>query len=370
MKLTTDGAHLDYHTVLPSSPGNQNPSLAVDGDGNAIVVGSTAALPYVHALTATCREADLPYPSLGAVEAFMVRFGPDGAVIQSTPVGTGTVPVVPFAIGVASDKAWIAVAPLGLGSIGLLETGPDTLGTSSTSIGCMVNAANFVSGQLSPGEIFSIFGEGLGPAAGSVATLNANFQFPTSLAGAQVSFDGTPAPLLYVQDGQMNAITPWNLAGKTQTNVCAAYAGKTSCSTVLLGQAAPAVLTVNNDYAAAVNQNGTINSPANPAPVGSIVSLYLTGLGPISPVPADGSLTQLPAPALQYPVTVIFTGTVSNLDVQGDVLYAGPAPLEVGGLFQINVVVPAFPFTVKVEVTPTGGVAVASPGLTIATPLN
>jgi uncharacterized protein (TIGR03437 family) len=43
-------------------------------------------------------------------------------------------------------------------------------------------------------------------------------------------------------------------------------------------------------YAAAVNQDGSINSAQNPAAAGSVVSLYVTGLGAMTPSPPDGSL--------------------------------------------------------------------------------
>ncbi len=39
-----------------------------------------------------------------------------------------------------------------------------------------------------------------------------------------------------------------------------------------------------------LNQDGTLNSAANPAPRGSIISLYGTGLGAMSPQPLDGYL--------------------------------------------------------------------------------
>ena len=97
-------------------------------------------------------------------------------------------------------------------------------------------------------------------------------------------------------------------------------------------------------YAAAVNQDGTLNSLAHPAPTGSIVSLYMTGLGALSPAPADGSIAQLPLPVLTSQVQIAFqTGMSAGLILimaPGEILYSGPAPLEVGGLYQVNVRIP------------------------------
>jgi uncharacterized protein (TIGR03437 family) len=96
-------------------------------------------------------------------------------------------------------------------------------------------------------------------------------------------------------------------------------------------------------YAAAVNQDGTINSPQNPAAMGSVVSLYVTGLGPLSPEPADGSIVGFPLPTLVNGVQVAFYVSGNADAVSSQVLYAGPAPLEVAGLYQIDVRVPVVP---------------------------
>jgi uncharacterized protein (TIGR03437 family) len=100
------------------------------------------------------------------------------------------------------------------------------------------------------------------------------------------------------------------------------------------------VFTLDGVHAAALNQDGTLNSAANPATVGSIVSIFTTGLGPIAPAQADGSLVGIPLPAnvLQPTVQAItppippLGATVINLEVT----FAGPAPFLVAGVTQIN----------------------------------
>ncbi|HEX4274822.1 MAG TPA: hypothetical protein VHZ74_05680, partial [Bryobacteraceae bacterium] len=373
-KFATDGSRALYRTALPLNPNNftllergPNQNIAADADGNAIIVGFTQSLTGL-ALTATCRQANLPYAGSGtqqaALEAFLVRLGPDGSLLQSTWIGTGTTAVDAFAITGAASQAYVTAQKIDSTGIGILRVGPDTTGASLTSIGCMTNAATFATGALAPGEIFSIFGDGLGPDTGSAVPFGADGKFPAAFAGATVTFDDIGAPLLYVQSGQINAITPWELAGKTSTRMCAVYLGKTSCTTAAVGGAAPGSFIVNPLPApgsAVVNQDGTLNSPTNAAPVGSIVTLYGTGLGPEAAAPADGSLTQLPLPALASPVEVHFMrpgkfgpGTITPpIDTAGEISYAGPAPLEVSGLVQINVRVPSVPpgaFTVGVRV--------------------
>ena len=123
---------------------------------------------------------------------------------------------------------------------------------------------------------------------------------------------------------------------------------KTNCLTWPVVQAAPAVFTVDGVHAAALNQDGTINSADNPAPLGSIVSVFATGLGPIAPPQANGMLVGLPLPAnvLTVGVEADFTiGIPFGVAVKTpfDVKYAGPAPSLVAGASQINFQVGEFP---------------------------
>jgi uncharacterized protein (TIGR03437 family) len=81
--------------------------------------------------------------------------------------------------------------------------------------------------------------------------------------------------------------------------------------------------------AAALNEDGTINSPTNRAAPGSIVSVFATGLGALAPQPPDGSLLSGQLPVLQQTIDVFGPGFVT-------VLYAGPAPSQVAGVMQVN----------------------------------
>jgi uncharacterized protein (TIGR03437 family) len=93
-------------------------------------------------------------------------------------------------------------------------------------------------------------------------------------------------------------------------------------------------------YAAALNQDGSLNSADNPAAPGSIVSVFATGLGPTTPSQPDGSLIGLPLPvnALTFGVEAIedLGPSGPQIDLPFEVLYAGPAPTLVAGVSQIN----------------------------------
>jgi uncharacterized protein (TIGR03437 family) len=112
---------------------------------------------------------------------------------------------------------------------------------------------------------------------------------------------------------------------------------------------------------AIVNQDGTVNSAANPAPRGSVVSIYATGEGQTSPPGVTGSVTQLDLKKPVLPVTVTIGG------IGATVQYAGSAASVVAGLLQVNAVVPqgvspgaAVPVVVNVGTTP------SQPGVTMA----
>jgi hypothetical protein len=114
----------------------------------------------------------------------------------------------------------------------------------------------------------------------------------------QILFDGQPAPLIYLQDGQINAVVLWALSAGGMTKACVSCnAVLTNCLIEPVIQAAPAVFTLDGANAAALNQDGTINSAAHPAAAGTTVSIFATGLGPITPPAKDGAVLVPPLPA-------------------------------------------------------------------------
>lgn len=372
-KYTSAGTAIAYDTVLARTEMSSIAGMAVDQVGNVTLVGTTSSVAFrQHFSTATCREFNSPYTESGPFDTFVLRLAPDGGLSQSTFLATGDLVWTPAgSSGVISAQpggAWVAIASNNLTQAGVLQIGPGSAAPSPMSIGCMSNAASFGPGAVAPGEIVSIFGEGLGPVNPAVWMLDANGRVVSTLAGVQVTFDDVPAPLLYVQDAQINAITPWELNGKTATKTCITYNGQSHCATASVGPAAPGVFSVSG-VAAAVNQDGTVNSLQHPAPIGSIVSLFVTGLGLISPAPPDGSVVRPPLPILAHPVQVNFANpnSLNPAPVPGEVLYAGPAPFEVGGLFQINVRIPTSTVGVVLVQLP-NGTTVASNGFLLWTP--
>jgi len=196
--------------------------------------------------------------------------------------------------------------------------------SAAPSVLAITNSASLnASGSVSPGEIVTIFGLNLG----------------SSLAKTRVLFDGVTAPLLFVSGNQINAIVPFGIAGRQQTKMVVENSGVAS-SEARLGvvPAAPAIFLTGEisgylPVAAALNEDGTVNTSQNRAAPGSIVSVFATGLGSLTPQPVDGEPLIGTLPVLQQPVNLFGPGFV-------DLLYAGPAPGQIAGAMQINFRVP------------------------------
>ena len=88
-----------------------------------------------------------------------------------------------------------------------------------------VSAASLLPGPIAPGELIVIFGAGLGPESGVAGALDSSGILANLLAGAEVRFDGVPAPMFYAQFGQLNVQAPCTIAGNTATHVQALYQG-------------------------------------------------------------------------------------------------------------------------------------------------
>ena len=162
----------------------------------------------------------------------------------------------------------------------------------------------------------------------------------TKLAGARVWIDNTPAPVVYGYPNQLAVVVPYEVAGKTTVQVQVEnMVARTPPFSVPVQSATPGFFTADGSgrgQLAALNQDNSVNSASNPASQGSVVVLYATGMGVLSPAASDGTIiasTPLPAPVLPIQVTVGWRSA--------QVLYAGSAPGMVAGAIQINVAVPA-----------------------------
>jgi uncharacterized protein (TIGR03437 family) len=129
----------------------------------------------------------------------------------------------------------------------------------------------------------------------------------TAVAGVQVTFDGIPAALLYMSATEVECVTPFGITGGGATKAQVTYnGGKSNVVTMPVSAASPEVLSVlNPDY--------SVNSPSNPAPAGSIMSLYVNGAGQTVPATVDGVVNTAPLAQPNGPVTVTNQGVAQRV---------------------------------------------------------
>ena len=209
----------------------------------------------------------------------------------------------------------------------------------------VLNGASFLAGPVAPGEIVTLLD--LAPSS------------PTVL------FNGVSAPVLYSGTGQINAVVPFglDLSGPADLQIQSQDGTIIGDQSIPVVQLAPAIFTQTGTGAgpaAAVNADSTVNSFSSPAPVNSVLMVFGTGFGLTQTPLADGQVAT-DAAQLALPVSATIGGVAAT------VLYAGAAPGQIGGLTQINILIPdGLLSNPNVPITLTVANVTTPPGVTIS----
>jgi uncharacterized protein (TIGR03437 family) len=205
--------------------------------------------------------------------------------------------------------------------------------------GGVVSAASFVSGPVSAGELLSVFGSNLGPEPPRAMEIDAGGNLATQLGPTRVLFDGVPAPLLFAGAGQVNVVAPMAIAGAASTTVEVEVSGvRSNASALAVAAARPGIFLLNAaGQGAVLNQDGSVNGPANRAARGTVIQIFATGGGATAPPVMPGRV--VPAPPPLHVLTGAVQVTIGG--VAAPVQFAGASPQLVFGVVQINATVPA-----------------------------
>ena len=228
------------------------------------------------------------------------------------------------AVGAAQIRITNAVAASPNGTAIPLDAAPINVqildGASAQSLPqeAVLNAASMSPGPLSPGEMITIFGF-------------------DALPNASLKINDTQAPILYVDDSQINAIVPFGLDVTSPANVEVSNEQQVARTTVPVAPITPAIFTTTSTGLGPgkiTNEDGSENSFDNPASPGSVVAVYGTGFGVLQQPVTDGQVTGDENPTAM-PVVAAVAG------FPADVIYAGATPGNMAGLIQIRLRLPA-----------------------------
>ena len=154
---------------------------------------------------------------------------------------------------------------------------------------------------------------------------------------------------------------PYAVAGRTGTHVEVFHAGVQKVdATLLVTAAAPGIFTSSGGTGPALvtNQDGSLNSAANPAEAGSLITLYATGEGQTDSAGVDGKRSTEPYPQPVAPVALRVGGRPA------EILFAAEAP-GLAGMLQINARVPAIVAAGAVPLSLSIGAATSQDGVTV-----
>ncbi|HBY58898.1 MAG TPA: hypothetical protein DEH78_03695, partial [Solibacterales bacterium] len=272
----------------------------------------------------------------------------------------GSTPLATTPLGSTSMQAVIPASLLSaVGNLSITVSNPDPGGGVSSAavfsvlapgpqIAGVVDAASFLAGPVSPGKMVAIFGSGLGPGAlttfampTSPATIAATLAGTRILFGTTTSGAATAAPIIFTSLSQVVAMVPYNVTTGGNVKVWAEFNGVVSAQplTVAVAATAPALFTmgsVGSGQAAALNEDGTINSDANPIAGGKVISLFGTGEGVLTATPAVAN-----GEILNSVLNITATVSAQIDGIDAPVQSATGVSGLVAGVFQVNLTVPA-----------------------------
>ena len=317
-------------------------AVAVDSVGRAWIAGVTGFPPkstgfFEHNCISPTVSTVHPFQGLNLGWGFVSELSADGSTVLFSSLvdqaaslaldAGGNAVVGGLTQSTNGSKPWLSALVLGIeGSVSSQVTIEEP---GSKSVTPHFVASNVYPRVVAPGAVVVVPGTGLGPDQQAGSQITPGGTLATTLAGTRVMFDGIAAPLISVQALQIVCIAPFELADRTTTTVQVESGGSLSNAIrIPVTPTAVAILGV-------VNQDGSPNSSDHPAAPGSVITVYVAGLGPTDPPSVDGMINEPGAPAPKAAISVLINAWLS-----GEILYSGPAPGQPAGTVQINFRIP------------------------------
>jgi uncharacterized protein (TIGR03437 family) len=296
-------ATFNLASVVPSTG-----LLKISGDGQSAVINTAFTSPLVVEVTGSGGNAITGAPVTFQVTAGSATItspngtsGANGQVSTTVQAGSSAGPVT-----ITATTATFTITF----NLTVRLPGPSNL--------AVLNGASFLAFTgVSPGGIAIVTGDGIVPSVEGVVTgENIVGPLPTTLQGVTITFGGVAAPIYYVMNSggvqQVAVQVPFQTlpAGTTKVTdvdvVVTASSGTPATIVVPVKPLAPGIFTTtsgNLTYPVAQRSDGSFVSPANPAQLGEDITIYVTGLGEVTPAAATGE-AGIPGQAVVAPLVI------------------------------------------------------------------
>jgi uncharacterized protein (TIGR03437 family) len=200
----------------------------------------------------------------------------------------------------------------------------------------IVNAASYApfTAGVSAGELITLYGTGLANSTVTASTL----PLPTSLGDVQVTINGVNCPIYYITPTQLSVIVPYEVNSAILQIQVNNNGATSNTVTDFASTTSPGVFSIAQNglgYGAVVHQDGTLVTSSSPAVANETVSVYLTGLGAVSPKITDGAVG--PSGTLSQTSSTIAANIGATTATVG---FAGLAP-GIAGEYQVNLTIPS-----------------------------
>jgi uncharacterized protein (TIGR03437 family) len=308
-ELTPDLKQTVASTLLGGAYGDTPNSIAIDSDGNVLVGGTTVGLgfptrtPFVSAfnyntgfVSKLSRDLSTLLFStyLGDTEIFAVQ-------------GVAAVPGGDVVIAGSTGNVPSSSGPFHVWVNRLSPGGPPAL-----RIDAVQSAASLLSAPLSPGETIVVRGAGFG-------------------SDAQLTIGDSRVTPVAMDSQSITAVVPANITASAVLVQVQSGGAVTNPVVVPVAMSAPALYSADGSgfgQGYILNADGSRNSQANPAKIGDAVTIFATGVGPIS---FDG-----PYAVAAFTPQVYFQGFYAK----GVAAFSGPVAGLPGNVYQLKIIIP------------------------------